>query len=134
MDVLMAASGKDIDDWVTLSKQLVEDSFKDAEAKFLSSVGYAFIFNFLDRFVSSILDAFLDISKSPITSPRLDVLPEELDRVSRIKALLRAHQDGTIPKPKKKRAKPIDVRLKNSLMLIFKEVFLFHLFIFIFSA
>jgi glucan-binding YG repeat protein len=83
MDVLSKAAEKDIDDWVTLTKQLIENSFKDAEARFLSSLW-----------------------PTPPASPRMDVLPEEEDRVARIKALLKAHQEGTIPRPKKKR-KPV---------------------------
>ena len=58
MDVLTKAADKDIDDWVVLTKQLIENSFKDAESRFLSS-----------------------LFPTPPTSPRPDVLPEEYDRV-----------------------------------------------------
>jgi len=80
MDVLTAAAEKDVEDWVILTKQLIENSFKDAESRFLTSF----------------------FPEAP-HSPRYDELPAEEDRVSRIKALLQAHQQGTIPKLKKKR-------------------------------
>ena len=67
MDVLLQAGFKDISEWETLTRQLVDNAFYNAEENYLSTV-----FN------------------TPPASPRLDELPPDEDRVGRIKGLVRA--------------------------------------------
>lgn len=83
LDVLIFAAEKDIDEWFILTTQLIDNAFNNAEESYLS-----------------------DCFKAPPASPRLETIPEDEDRVAKLKALLEASTvQATVytePKAKKK--------------------------------
>ena len=65
MEVVLQAGEKDINEWSTLTNQLIENAFYNAEENYLSS-----------------------LFATPPASPRQDELPPDEDRVAKIKAML----------------------------------------------
>ena len=69
LEVLMGAGEKDIEEWASLTLQLVENAFHNAELSYLSNLW-----------------------PTPPATPRLELIPEDEDRVGKLKALLSATQ------------------------------------------
>lgn len=69
LDVLLSAGEKDIEEWASLTLQLIENAFHNAEQSYLSNLW-----------------------PTPPATPRLELLPEDEDRVGKLKALLNATQ------------------------------------------
>lgn len=65
LDVLLHAGEKDIEEWASLTLQLVENAFHNAEQTYLSNLW-----------------------PTPPTTPRLELVGEDEDRVGKLKALL----------------------------------------------
>jgi hypothetical protein len=70
MDVVLQAGKKDIYEWTSLTNQLIENAFYNAEENYLSP-----------------------LFPEPTESPREDVLPPDEDRVAKIKDMLRKTHD-----------------------------------------
>ncbi len=75
LDVLMNAGKKDIEEWYNLTSQLIENAFHNAELNYLSNLW-----------------------PTPEPTPRLELIPEDEDRVGKLKALLAETQKGVIDK------------------------------------
>jgi hypothetical protein len=73
LDVLLQAGEKDIEEWASLTLQLVENAFHNAEASYLSNLW-----------------------PTPPTTPRLQLVAEDEDRVGKLKALLSATHAGNV--------------------------------------
>ncbi|KAJ1439299.1 hypothetical protein B484DRAFT_427770 [Ochromonadaceae sp. CCMP2298] len=73
LDVLLGAGEKDIEEWASLTLQLVENAFNNAEQSYLSNLW-----------------------PTPPTTPRLELLAEDEDRVGQLKALLAVTHDGNL--------------------------------------
>ena len=74
LDILVNAGIKDIDEWASLTLQLIENAFHNAELSYLSNIW-----------------------PTPPATPRLAlVAPEEEDRVGKLKALLKATHQANI--------------------------------------
>mmetsp|Transcript_15647 Transcript_15647/g.21453 ORF Transcript_15647/g.21453 Transcript_15647/m.21453 type:complete len:1759 (-) Transcript_15647:115-5391(-) len=72
LDVLMSAGRKDIEEWASLTLQLIENAFNNAENSYLSNLW-----------------------ETPPATPRLETLPEDEDRVGKLKALLNLNIEQT---------------------------------------
>jgi hypothetical protein len=79
LDVLMNAGKKDVEEWYNLTAQLIENAFHNAELNYLSNV-----------------------FPTPEPTPRLELIPEDEDRVGKLKALLAETQKDV---PEKTRSK-----------------------------
>jgi len=74
LDILVNAGINDIDEWASLTLQLIENAFHNAELSYLSNIW-----------------------PTPPATPRLElVAPEEEDRVGKLKALLKATHEANI--------------------------------------
>lgn len=65
LEVILSSAERDISEWNTLTLQLIENSFHDAESNYLSNLW-----------------------PSPPLTPREEVIPEDEDRVKRLKEIL----------------------------------------------
>jgi hypothetical protein len=72
LDVLFGAGEKDIEEWSSLTLQLIENAFHNAETNYLSNLW-----------------------PTPEPTPRLELLPEDEDRVGKLKALLAKTQQDS---------------------------------------
>jgi hypothetical protein len=105
MNVLMTGAEKDIEEWTSLTTQLIENAFKNAEESFLSNLW-----------------------PTPPSTPRLEEIPEDEDRVGKIKALLGATQEPidlntNLTKAKRDKKKPIGDPSKDKKQKKVKEGF-----------
>lgn len=73
LDILLSAGQKDIEEWASLTLQLIENAFHNAENSYLSNLW-----------------------PTPPATPRLELVPEEEDRVGKLKALLKATNEANI--------------------------------------
>eukprot|EP01032_Pedospumella_encystans_P014699 gene14700-16862_t len=73
LDVLLNAGAKDIEEWATLTLALIENAFHNAETTYLSNLW-----------------------PTPPTTPRLELISEDEDRVGKLKALLAATHAGNV--------------------------------------
>lgn len=76
LDVLVNAGEKDIEEWTSLTLQLVENAFHNAELSYLSNLW-----------------------PTPPATPRIELVPEEEDRVGKLKALLNVTHNDSVNHP-----------------------------------
>lgn len=84
LEVLYNAGEKDIEEWFSLTSQLIENAFHNAELNYLSNLW-----------------------PTPEATPRLELLPEDEDRVGKLKALL-AETQKDVRAPRSNAMVPFD--------------------------